>query len=138
MAGVASRRAAETLIAAGRVSVNGSVVTEMGTKVLPGTDRIKVDGEKVAVRQAVWVALNKPRRCVTARMDPQGRPTVYDFMPAKFRSLFHVGRLDWDSEGLLLFTNDGDLANKVAHPSHGVHKEYEVEVKGEVGANVAA
>ncbi|MGQ0560434.1 MAG: pseudouridine synthase [Gemmatimonadota bacterium] len=131
-AGVASRRKAEELIEAGRVSVNGQVVTELGTKVDPATDAITVDGRNIESAQPVWVALHKPRGYVSTRDDPQGRPTIYDLLPESLHSLFYVGRLDVDSEGLMLLTNAGDQAHRLLHPSFGVSRVYEVLVKGDV------
>ena len=129
-AGVASRRASEELIAAGRVFVNGVSVTAPGTKVRPGVDRVAVDGQPVEEQPTTWIALNKPRGYVTTRHDPYGRKTVYELLPERYHSLFHVGRLDRDSEGLLLLTNDGELANRMLHPSFGVTKEYWADVEG--------
>lgn len=128
-AGVSSRRGAEDLIRAGRVRVNGSVVTEMGVKVTE-SDRVEVDGRVVEREPATWVLLHKPAGYMTTRDDPQGRPTVYDLLPAEFSTLFHVGRLDLESEGLLLLTNEGDVANRLMHPSHEVDRVYQVEVVG--------
>lgn len=127
--GVASRRGAEDMIRAGRVRVNGSVVREMGVKVA-SSDRVEVDGRAVEPERATWVLLHKPAGYVTTREDPQGRPTVYDLVPERFHTLFHVGRLDLDSEGLLLLTNDGDRANRLMHPSHEVDRVYVVDVVG--------
>ncbi|MGK7311379.1 MAG: pseudouridine synthase [Candidatus Longimicrobiales bacterium M2_2A_002] len=127
--GVASRRAAERMIRDGRVRVNGQVVREMGVKVEPD-DRVEVDGRAVAPDPPVWVMLHKPAGYVTTRDDPRGRPTVYDLLPARFESLFHVGRLDLDSEGLLLLTNEGDAANRLMHPSYEVDRVYRVDVEG--------
>jgi 23S rRNA pseudouridine2605 synthase len=129
-AGVASRRAAEALIEAGRVRVNGEIVREPGTKVDPAHDRVEVDGRPVVIGPVEWVALNKPRRCVCTRHDPQGRRTVYDLLPAEMKTLATVGRLDADSEGLLLLTNDGDAANRLLHPRYGVQREYVAHVTG--------
>jgi 23S rRNA pseudouridine2605 synthase len=129
-AGVASRRQAEVLIRAGRVRLNGVVVTELGTKVRPGADRVMVDGREVAQARPVWIALHKPRGVVSTRRDPQGRRTVYDLLPPAHRRLFHVGRLDLDSEGLLLLTNEGEAAHRLLHPRYGVERVYEVEVDG--------
>lgn len=129
-AGVASRRAAEAMIREGRVRVNGQVVTELGTRVDPETDRVEVDGRPVALARPVWLALHKPRGYVSTRSDPQGRPTIYDLVPERYRGLFHVGRLDVDSEGLLLLTNQGDVANRLLHPRHGVERVYEAIVEG--------
>lgn len=134
-AGVASRRASEELIRDGRVRVNGQVVTEMGVKVEPD-DRIELDGRVVAPEPPVWVMLHKPPGYVTTRDDPQGRPTVYDLLPDRFDGLFHVGRLDLDSEGLLLLTNEGGAANKLMHPRHEVDRVYVVDVVGAVSNDV--
>jgi 23S rRNA pseudouridine2605 synthase len=131
-AGIASRRAAEEMIRAGRVRLNGEVVTEMGTKV-EGGDRVEVDGRLATLDSPVWVALHKPPGHVTTREDPQGRPTVYDLLPERYAGLFHVGRLDQDSEGLLLLTNEGDVANRLLHPSRRVDREYIVDVVGAPG-----
>jgi 23S rRNA pseudouridine2605 synthase len=128
-AGLGSRRACDELVAAGRVRVNG-VVAELGTRVDPDHDRIEVDGAVIGVRpDLVHYLLNKPVGVVTTVSDPQGRPTVIDLVPAEPR-VFPIGRLDADTEGLLVLTNDGDLAQRVAHPSHGVDKEYLAEVEG--------
>jgi 23S rRNA pseudouridine2605 synthase len=128
-AGVASRRGSEELIREGRVRVNGDVVTEMGVKVA-ADDRVEVDGRVVAPEPPLWIMLHKPQGYVTTRDDPQGRPTVYDLLPDRFGSLFHVGRLDLESEGLLLLTNEGGAANKLMHPSHQVDRVYVVDVVG--------
>lgn len=128
-AGLGSRRHCDELVAEGRVTVNG-VVAEPGTRVDPDRDRVAVDGTVIGVRPGlVHYLLNKPAGVVTTALDPQGRPTVVELVPAEPR-VFPVGRLDADSEGLLLLTNDGELAQRVAHPSHGVEKEYLVEVEG--------
>jgi 23S rRNA pseudouridine2605 synthase len=131
-AGVASRRAAEGLITEGRVAVNGAVVTELGTKVHPERDEVTVDGERVAIAAPAWIALHKPRGYVTTRSDPSGRRTVYDLLPSELHSLFHVGRLDRQSEGLLLLTNEGPVANRLLHPRYGIDKEYVATVEGEI------
>ena len=129
-AGVASRRASEELIAAGRVEVNGKVVTEQGMRVDPERDTIRVDGSRIPPpRRHLYLVLNKPRGVVSTMDDPDGRPTLEQYVPRRQR-LFHVGRLDTDTEGLLILTNDGDFANKLAHPSHEVPKTYLVEVEG--------
>lgn len=127
--GIASRRAAEQLISAGRVRVNGQVVAELGTRVEPTVDRVEVDGRLVAPPAKVYLALNKPPGVVTTTSDPLGRPTVLDLVPRVGR-LFPAGRLDADSEGLLLLTNDGELANRVMHPRYGCEKEYRALVRG--------
>ena len=137
-AGIASRRASENLIAAGRVSVNGVVVREQGLRVDPMTAIVTVDGARVSVREdLVYLALNKPRGVLSAMSDSRGRRTVADLVTGIEPRLFHVGRLDADSEGLLLLTNDGDLAHKLMHPSFGVLKTYLATVPGPVGRDVA-
>jgi 23S rRNA pseudouridine2605 synthase len=126
---VASRRASERLIAEGRVSVNGAVVVEQGTKVDPASSRVEVDGRRVRITSPEWVLLHKPPKVVSTRSDPQGRPTVYDLLPPQHQGLFHVGRLDVMSEGILLFTNEGDVARDLLHPSRGLKRRYEVLVE---------
>lgn len=131
-AGVASRRAAEDLIFRGQVEVNGEVVREQGLRVDPATAVIRVDGRRIPPQQAhEYVVLNKPRGVVSTMEDPQGRPTVADYLGERGR-LFHVGRLDADTEGLLILTNDGDFAQRLAHPSYEVSKTYVAEVTGQV------
>jgi len=128
-AGFGSRRACEELIADGRVTVDGEVA-ELGRRVDPETAHVEVDGVPVSVRPGlVYYLLNKPRGVVTTASDPQGRPTVVDLVPAEPR-VFPVGRLDTDTEGLLILTNDGDLTHRLTHPSFGVEKEYLAEVHG--------
>jgi pseudouridine synthase len=130
-AGVASRRLAEELIVQGRVSVNGQTVTQLGTKADPSVDEIKVDGRRIKTTQRKrYVLLNKPRGYITTRSDPQGRPTVMDLVKGVKEYIYPVGRLDYDSEGLLLLTNDGELAARLTHPRHEVEKVYEARVKG--------
>jgi 23S rRNA pseudouridine2605 synthase len=131
-AGVASRREAEALIRAGRVTVNGEAV-DLGAKADPSSDTIKVDGKRIEPAATfTYILLNKPGGYITTRSDPEGRPTVYDLLPARWRkTLAPVGRLDWGTEGLLLLTNDGDLAQRVSHPRYGCTKVYHVKVKGE-------
>jgi 23S rRNA pseudouridine2605 synthase len=128
-AGVASRRAGEEMMREGRVRVNGEVVREMGVKVEPG-DRVEVDGRAVSLDAPVWLLLHKPPGYVTTREDPEGRATVYDLVPERYQGLFHVGRLDRDSEGLLLLTNEGDVANRLLHPSREMDRVYQVDVVG--------
>jgi 23S rRNA pseudouridine2605 synthase len=129
-AGIASRRASEELIADGRVTVNGEVA-ELGRRVDPTTDRIEVDGAPVGIKPGlVHYLLNKPAGVVTTAADTHGRATVVDLLPPEPR-VFPVGRLDADTEGLLLLTNDGDLTHRLTHPSFGVEKEYLVQVEGE-------
>lgn len=129
-AGIGSRRVCEDLIERRRVRVNGEVAV-LGRRVDPETDAIEVDGAQIGVRAGlVHYLLNKPAGVITTASDPQGRPTVVDLVPAEPR-VFPVGRLDGETEGLLLLTNDGDLAHRLTHPSFGVEKEYLVEVEGE-------
>jgi 23S rRNA pseudouridine2605 synthase len=127
--GLGSRRICEDLIAEERVKVNGEIA-ELGRRVDPDRDLVEVDGAPIGIRPGlVHYLLNKPAGVVTTASDPEGRPTVMDLVPAEPR-VFPVGRLDMDTEGLLLLTNDGELANRIAHPSHGVEKEYLAEVVG--------
>jgi 23S rRNA pseudouridine2605 synthase len=137
-AGVASRRAAEDLIRQGRVSVNGRTVTELGTRADPADD-IRVDGRRVrAVTRYRYLLLNKPRGYVTTRRDPQKRRTVMDLIPDVREYVYPVGRLDFDSEGLLLLTNDGELAAALTHPRHEIDRVYRVEVRGVPDARALA
>jgi len=130
-AGVASRRAAEEMIRQGRVAVNGRVVEELGCRVDPERDEIRVDRALVSSAQKkVYLIFYKPKHCVTTANDPQGRKTVLDLIPDIGARVFPVGRLDYDSEGLLLLTNDGPLANRLQHPRYGVPKTYETKVMG--------
>jgi len=130
-AGIASRRAAEDLIRQGRVAVNGHVITELGAKADPFHDRIVVDGKPLKPPAApVVVLLHKPKGYVTTKSDPEGRPTVMDLLPKKYQHLHPVGRLDYDTAGALLLTNDGELTNRLTHPSHGVTKTYWARVQG--------
>jgi 23S rRNA pseudouridine2605 synthase len=135
-AGLGSRRACEELIDDGRVEVNGEVAT-LGRRIDPEHDRVTVDGVTIPVRPGlVYYLLNKPAKVVTTASDPEGRPTVMDLVPAEPR-VFPVGRLDWDTEGLLLLTNDGDLAHGLTHPSRGVPKTYLAEVTGGIPGRAA-
>ena len=134
--GVASRRKAEELIEAGRVAVNGKVVTEQGTKVDPATDVVTVDRKRIESTEKMWIALHKPRSYMCTRADPQGRKTIYDLLPKELQSLFYVGRLEYDSEGLLLLTNDGDAAHRLLHPSFEVARVYDAIVDGAVTSEV--
>ncbi|MCV6967127.1 rRNA pseudouridine synthase [Mycobacterium intermedium] len=139
-AGIASRRAAEKLIIEGRVEVDGQVVTELGTRVDPDASVIKVDGARVVVDDSlVYLALNKPRGMHSTMSDDRGRPCIGDLIERKVRGtkkLFHVGRLDADTEGLILLTNDGELAHRLMHPSHEIPKTYLATVTGTVPRGV--
>lgn len=137
-AGIASRRKAETLIAEGRVKVNGQVVSELGSKVDPDKDKIVVGGRRLFVEQAVYLLLNKPRGYVTTLSDPQGRPTVMELIGPVGARVFPIGRLDFNTEGILLFTNDGDLAQALMHPRKEVEKTYRVKVRGPVDGRTLA
>jgi 23S rRNA pseudouridine2605 synthase len=130
-AGVASRRAAEKMMLDGRVSVNGATVLDLGTKADPDRDDIRVDGRRIKGRERPrYLLLNKPRGYVTTRADPEGRPTVLALLEGVREYVYPVGRLDYDSEGLLLLTNDGELAARLTHPRHEVERVYEARVRG--------
>jgi 23S rRNA pseudouridine2605 synthase len=134
-AGLASRRAAEKLITEGRVSVNGETVRELGTRADPRRDEIHVNGEilpSADKMQRIVILMNKPRETLCTASDPQGRKTVFDLLPKELPRLFTIGRLDYHSEGALLFTNDGDLAQRLAHPKEHFPKVYEVKIQGEL------
>lgn len=130
-AGIASRRKAERFILEGRVSVNRVTIRELGAKANPLTDNIEVDGKKIKrLSQKVYILLNKPRGCVTTVRDDRGRPTVIDVLKGIKTNVYPVGRLDFNTEGILLLTNDGDFAHLLAHPRHKISKVYVVKVKG--------
>ncbi len=130
LGGVASRRKCEELIAQGHVSINGSVVTEMGMRVVEG-DKVTLDGKPVEpAEQKVYIAFYKPTNVVTTASDPEGRQTAVSFFKDLGVRVFPVGRLDYETEGLLFMTNDGDWANRITHPSFNLDKEYLVKVKG--------
>ena len=132
-AGIASRREGERLIQAGRVEVNGRVVTALGVRVEPERDQVRVDGRRVrSVERRAYYLLNKPKGTITSVSDPEGRPTVVELLQGVRERVFPVGRLDWSSEGLLILTNDGDLAYRLTHPANHVAKVYRVKVKGSV------
>ena len=132
-AGVASRRACEEMIGDGRVTVTGQVVRRFGAKVDPATQIIHVDGRRIPTApDLVYYALNKPIGVVSTMDDPQGRPCLADYVEELAPRLFHVGRLDTETEGLLLLTNDGELANRLTHPSYGVQKKYWAKVPGPI------
>lgn len=131
MAGTASRRAAESLILEGRVEVNGEIVRTLGARADPDRDAIRVDGRRLRFdTRPRYIVLHKPRGYVTTRNDPQGRRTVMDLLYGVRESVYPVGRLDYDSEGLLLLTSDGDLAARLTHPRHGIERVYEAVVAG--------
>src|SRR5436190_4872016 len=132
-AGVASRRQAEKIMVEGRVTVNGAVVTELGTKADLDQDHIKVDGKLIhAPRRLVYIALHKPNNTVTTVTDPEGRATVMDLLRGVKERVYPVGRLDYQSEGLMLLTNDGDLANRMMSAHTNLQKTYVVKVNGEL------
>jgi 23S rRNA pseudouridine2605 synthase len=131
-AGVASRRAGEQIILGGRVSVNGQVVRLLGTKVDPEHDAVTVDGREVRVKRKLYVALHKPAGCVCSQRDERGRQTIHDLLPKEWQNLQSVGRLDFDSEGLIFLTNDGQFALCLTHPRYGVSKKYVANVEGRV------
>lgn len=129
-AGIASRRESEELIKAGRVKVNGVVVTELGTKVEPTRDKVAVDNKLIRTEKTVYILLNKPRGIVTTLHDPEGRKTVASLLPDISERIYPVGRLDYNTEGLLLMTNDGELTHALTHPSHEIDKTYRAKVLG--------
>ena len=129
-AGIASRRNAEELIREGRVTQNGKVVLDPGTNVTPNKDAIKVDGKRVKATAPVYFMLHKPKGVLSTMEDPQGRPCVGDLLEGIKGKPYPVGRLDFDAEGLLLCTNDGELANQVIHPRYHIRKVYHVKVRG--------
>ena len=131
-AGIASRRAADQLILEGRVSVDGEVITELGNKFDPEICDIKVDGESLSFSKSkTYLAFHKPAGVISTMSDPEGRSNLGDFFKNRKDRLYHVGRLDKDSEGLILLTNDGELAHRATHPSFGLEKRYLVEIEGE-------
>ncbi|MDR2370400.1 MAG: rRNA pseudouridine synthase, partial [Treponema sp.] len=132
-AGIASRRSSERLITEGRVSVNGEIVRALGAKVLPG-DTVSLDGMPVNLETCFrYIALNKPPGYICSSFDPENRPLALDLLPAEIRErLYNVGRLDFLSSGLIIFTNDGDFAAKLSHPGAGIEKEYLVETSGPI------
>ena len=131
-AGIASRRAADQLILEGRVSVDGEVITEFGNKFDPEICDIKVDGESLSIgKSKTYLAFHKPAGVISTMSDPEGRSNLGDFFKDRKDRLYHVGRLDKDSEGLILLTNDGELAHRATHPSYGLEKRYLVEIEGE-------
>ncbi|MCX8155655.1 MAG: rRNA pseudouridine synthase [Verrucomicrobiae bacterium] len=137
-AGVASRRASEAIILEGRVAVNGVVVRELGARVDPAVAQVTVDGQPVRPRRKLHVALHKPPGYLCTRQDPENRRTVFALLPPEWRHLYPVGRLDRDSEGLMLLTNDGEFCLRLTHPRYGVLKKYHVLVEGRVPYDLPA
>jgi len=135
-AGVASRRASEQIIREGRVAVNGAAVTELGAKVDPLHDRVTVDGQPIRAKRKIYLALNKPRGLVCSRKDESGRPTIYELLPREWGHLHSVGRLDFNSEGLIFLTNDGELSLRLTHPRYGVSKKYLAAIEGRVDEEI--
>lgn len=131
-AGIASRRASEAIIAAGLVEINGQVVREMGAKLDPARDNVSVDGQKIRPKSKLYIALHKPPGYICSRNDPQGRKVVGQLLPSEWTDLHPVGRLDYNSEGLLFLTNDGEFSLQLTHPRYGVLKKYLVTVRGRV------
>ncbi len=129
---MASRRAGEQFILEGRVAVNGQTVRLLGTKIDPDRDQVAVDGKFVRAKKLIYVALNKPVGCVCSRKDELDRPTIYELVPREWDTVQTVGRLDFNSEGLIFLTNDGQFALRLTHPRYGVRKKYLATVEGEV------
>lgn len=129
-AGVASRREAETFIKEGRVVVNGKVVTELGTKVDINKDKVRVDGKLIASQENIYILMNKPKGVITSVKDDRGRKTVIDLLEGVSQRVYPVGRLDYNTEGVVLLTNDGELTNSLIHPKYKVYKTYIVKVQG--------
>lgn len=133
--GLGSRRACEKLVLDGRVAVNDKAVTNLATDIDPEADKVSLDGKKVqAIHKHLYIALNKPKGCVTTTSDEKGRKTVLDYLPEKFKDkrVFPVGRLDYETEGLILLTTDGDTANRVMHPRNELPKTYVARIEGEI------
>ena len=131
-AGIASRRASEAIICAGRVAVNGTIVSELGTRIDGDHDKVELDGKVVRVRRKMYAALHKPKGVVCSRQDERGRPTIYDLLPREWSHLHSVGRLDYATEGLIFLTNDGDFSLHLTHPRYGIRKKYVATVEGRV------
>jgi len=135
-AGVASRRASEAIILAGRVTVNGEAVSELGARVEPLHDEVMVDGKPVRARRKIYVALHKPVGRVCSRNDEHARPTIYELLPREWGHLHSVGRLDYNSEGLIFLTNDGEFSLRLTHPRYGTRKKYVATLEGRVEPDV--
>ena len=137
-AGIASRRAADQLILEGRVSVDGEIIIELGGKYDPEVNDVKVDGESLSINKSkTYLAFHKPAGIISTMSDPEGRANLGDYFKDRKDRLYHVGRLDKDSEGIILLTNDGDLAHRATHPSYGLEKRYLVEVEGEFNKHMS-
>ena len=131
--GIASRRKCEEFILQGRVKVNSKIVTALGTKIDPEKDTVSFNNKPVRkIRENIYIAFNKPEKCIVSNFDPQGRKTVFDYIKNIDQRLFAIGRLDYNSRGLLLLTNDGEFAHKVQHPSQNIIKEYDVKIRGTI------
>lgn len=135
-AGLASRRASEKIILDGQVAVNGKVVRELGTKIDPDHDRVEVDGRRIKSKRKIYVALNKPRKFLCARDESSPRRLVGDLLPREWNNLYSVGRLDYESEGLIFLTNDGDFCLRLTHPRYGIRKTYLATVEGKIRPEV--
>ena len=133
---MASRRGGEGIILEGRVAVNGQTVRELGTKIDPAQDKVTVDNQSVRAKRRIYLALNKPRGLVCSRKDELGRPSIYELLPGEWGHLHSVGRLDFNSEGLLFLTNDGEFSLRLTHPRYGVRKKYVATVEGLVDAEM--
>ena len=132
LCGVCSRRKADDLIKSNKVHVNGKLVSTLGHIINPGKDKVKVGGKPIAQQHYAYYVFNKPKNVLSTMSDPKGRPTVFDYFKTLGKGLFPVGRLDWDAEGIMILTNDGEFANKLAHPRWGVDKTYLVKLKGTI------
>lgn len=137
-AGVASRRASEEIILEGRVTVNGRKVRELGSKIDPEKDHVSVDGRALKPKRKLYLAIHKPKGYICSRNDPENRPCLNELLPREWTNLYSVGRLDYMSEGLIFYTNDGDFALKLTHPRYGVRKKYRATIDGEVTPEMAA
>src|SRR5471032_3248560 len=137
-AGIASRRAAEQIILDGKVRVNGQFVRLLGTKIDPDRDEVILDGKIIRARKKLYIALNKPPGCVCSHKDEHDRPTIYDLLPKEWQIVHSVGRLDFNSEGLIFLTNDGQFALRLTHPRYGVRKKYIATIEGEVTRTMLA
>ena len=138
-AGLGSRRACEQLIVDGRVEVDGQIVTELGTRIDPGTQSVFVDTVRISTQtEKVYLVLNKPAGVVSTMSDPEGRPCLADYVRNNNERLFHVGRLDTETEGIILLTNDGELSNRLAHPRYEIPKTYLAKVKGQLAKDAGA